>query len=95
MISLHITGYIALVYHAFLVSWFGTTVIFLIGLAHGVTPQAGPILLHIFCSFLFLTLFPGQRFWTIRVSDRHEQDRTVVGAISEIEEYFADPSEHR
>lgn len=91
LVGLHLAGYAVLAFQALLVAFFGTTAFFVAGLASGILVPAGPVLSHLFLSFLFLALFPGQRIWTFRLTDCHGQPRTIVGCPSEFELYHGAP----
>jgi hypothetical protein len=87
LLVLHLTGYALLILQAGAVAYFGTTLFYVVGLGAGIAIPPGAVMGHLFLSFLLLTLFPGQTFWSLRVFDRHLQPRTIVGALSEFEAF--------
>ncbi len=85
--SLHVSGYLSLAFQAFVIAWFGTATLHLLGISYGLAVPAGAVFGHLFLMLVFLGLFPGQGFWTIRAIDRNGQIHTVIGALTAEEIY--------
>lgn len=95
LLCLHLEGYALLCIQGAGFAFLATTALFILGLTAGLVIPVGGVMAHLFLGFLLMTLFPGQMFWTVRVTDRHGQPRTVVGPLSELELYHGEAGLNR
>ena len=79
VLAIHLYGYVLVFFQAFGMSLMLMWVLQTLALSSGETYDWAAVLWHLFLLFSFVAFFPGQTFWTLRLTDSRERVQTIVG----------------
>ena len=79
LLYIYLNGFLQVFLHAMVASVLLLWCMQAIAFAHGLSFDWQAILRHLFLSLSLLAFFPGQTFWTFRLTDRGGRTYTIVG----------------